>query len=457
MPRKQKFDFDLIVIGSGAAGSTAALASAKAGKRVCLVDGGTFGGETANWGDIPTAAMLHATNLYHDASQGARFGLRTSSMSYNYPTMLKWRNKAIARSGSADNRKFYEKAGMTTHTGMAHFLTPHEISVNRTHLTAEQFIIATGTHFASPDVYGIETIKYLTPKTVFSTTRIPRSAFIVGSSSEAIEIASILSVLGTKVYLSEKAEYLMPHEDREIGELMEQQLHDRQGITALTQTQVSEVGPKGLGVRVVYTRGTASHTVQVDEIIFTENRVPSIDLGLENASVDYTQAGIRTDEHLRTSARHIYAAGSCVDSRASTQIAMLHGRVAAYNLANKTPLKPDIALIPRLTFTDPAIAVVGLNEVDCLKRDLSVKTSLVSLAHVARSNTSDTTAGFVKLIVDRKGILLGASIVAPSAPEMIHELSLAIHHGMTARDLATLPHGFLSWSEAIRVAASRLS
>lgn len=457
MARKQKFDYDLIVIGSGAAGSTAALAAASAKQHVALVDGGTFGGESANWGDVPTEALLEVTNLYNEAKQGSRFGLRSTTLGYNYPAMQAWREKAITRSGSANNRRFYEKAGITTLPGNAHFLTPHEISVNRTHLTADNFIIASGSHFATPDIYGIETIKYKTLRTSFSDKRLPRSLFIVGSGPEAMEHASIFATLGTKVYIAEKAIHLMPESDHEVGELLAEYLHATRGIDILTQCQITQVEPKGLGVRVTYTRGTTNRTVQVDEILFTENRAPSVDLGLENAAINYTAAGIKTDDYLRTTARHIYATGSVVDSRASTQTAMVHGRIAAHNLYAKSPLSPDTSLIPRLTYTDPGVASVGLTDGECLKRDLPIRSALVPLAQVARSNTSDFTTGFVKLITDKKGLLLGATIVAPHAAEMIHEVSLAINQNLTAADLARLPHGFLSWSEAIRVAASKLA
>lgn len=456
MARKPKFDYDLIVIGSGAAGSTAALAAVHGDKKVALIDGDTFGGESANWGDVPTKAVLEVTNLFHDAKQGSRFGLRSSTLGYNYPAILEWREKAIKRSGSADNRKFYEKAGLATYPGTAHFLTPHEISVNRTHLTASHFIIATGSHFATPDIYGIETIKYQTLRTIFSTKRLPRSLVIVGSSSEAIEHAVILATLGTKVYLIEKSAHLMPAEDEEVGELLARVLHDTRGITILTQTQVTEVAGRGLGSRVTYTRGTTSRVIQADEILFTDNRASSVDLGLENASVDYTGAGIRVDEHMRTSAQHIYAAGAVVSSTENTQVAMLQGRVAAHNLWAKLPLEADTALVPRTTFITPQVAAVGLNELACIKRDLAIRKVVVPLSQVPRSNTSDFTNGFVKLITDQKGIILGATIVAPDAIEMIHEVSLAIQQGLGAADLATLPHAFLSWSEAVRVAASRL-
>lgn len=458
MARKPNLDYDLIVIGSGAAGSTAALAVAKAGHRVALIEAGTFGGESPNWGDVPTKAMLHAANLYDEARRGTRFGIRSSMLGYNYPSVLAWRDKAIRRTGAADNRKYYDSLGIDTYAGIAHFLSPHELSVNRKHITGHHFLVATGSHFDMPDVYGIETVRYLTPKTLLDMPRVPRSIFIVGSDNDAVEYAQLLATFGTKVYLAEKSARLMPDEDSEVGELMEKYLHETKGITCLTETQIAGVEKKGLGVRVSFTRGTTSKAVQVDEILFLTNRVPSTDLGLENAAVTYSRGGIDTNDHLQTSARHIYAAGHVLGGDCPTHVAILHGRVVAHNILNpKSPSKPITTAIPRVTYTNPGVASVGLSENDCIKRDLKINHAIAPLSMVGRSNTSDFSTGFIKIIADKKGLLLGATVVAPHAAEIIHELTLAIHHGMTAADVASAPHAFLSWSEAVRVAASKLA
>lgn len=457
MARNASFDYDLIVIGSGAAGSSTALAVAKQGKKVALCEAAAFGGESPNWGDVPTKALMHAATLYDEAKRGARFGLRSSTLGYNYPSMLEWRNTATRRTGAADNRRYYERAGIDTYTGVAHFLSPHEISVNRTHLTARHFLIATGSHFAPPDVYGIETITYRTPRNLLEGNRLPRSLFIVGSDGDALEYAQLMATLGTKVYIAEKSARLMPEADSEVGELFEQYLHANKGVSCLTQTQLVSVEKKGLGVRVSYTRGTTTRAVQVDEVLFMTNRLPSTDLGLENASVAYTPAGIDVNEGLQTSAKHIYAAGDVLGGQAHTQLAMLQGRVVAHNLLHKAIATPDSSSIPRVVYTFPGIASVGLTENDCIKRDLAINSALVPLAQIARSNTSDFSDGFVKLIADKKGVLIGATIVAPHAAEMIHELSLALHHGLSAADVASAPHAFLSWSEAIRAAAVKLA
>ncbi len=456
MARSDSFDYDLIIIGSGAAGSTAALTAAKEGKSIALLESGIFGGESPNWGDVPMKALLHAANLYEEARLGTRFGIRSSMLSYNYPSMQQWKDKAISRTGAADNRQYYEKMGIDTFHGIAHFMSPHEISVNRKHLTAAHFLIATGSHFAIPDIYGIDAVTYHTPKTILSLPRVPRSLFIVGSNSEAIEYAQLFSTLGTKVYIAERSVRLMPEEDQEVGDMIERYLHTTKGVTCLTQTQIASLEPKGLGVRISYSRANTLKAVQVDEVLVVTNRTPTTDLGLENASVTHSPAGVEVNDRLQTSANHIYAAGNVLGDYAPTHVAMMQGRIVINNLYHKPTSQPDTSMIPRITYTYPGIASVGLSENDCIKRDLPINQSVAPLTMIARSNTSDFSEGFVKIIADKKGLLLGATVVAPHAGEIIHELALAIHHGMAASDIASMPHAFLSWSEAVRVAASKL-
>lgn len=458
MAKKHSFDYDLIVIGSGAGGSAAATITARNGKRVAIIESNAFGGESPNWGDVPTKALLHAAQLYDEAKHGARFGIRSSMIGYNYPSLHTWKDLAIKRTGAGGNRRYYENEGIDTFNGAAHFLSPNEISVNRRHLSSEYFLVATGSHIETPDIPGLENVQYLTPRTILQATRPPKSLFIVGGGAIGIELAQLMAIFGTKVYLAEIASRLLPHEDEEVGILMERLLKEQKGVTSLTQTRTVSVVKDGLGKRVVYTRGGVEKSIHVDEILIATGRIPTVDLGLENANVAYTPKGIEVDEYLQTSARHIFAAGEVLGQDSPTHTALLESRIAANNILHpKARISPNYTATPHLTFTYPGIASVGLSEDDCLKRDLPINKAIAPLNIVARSNTSDFRDGFVKIITDKKGVILGATIVAPHAGEIIHELALAVKHQLTATDVANTPHAFLSWSEAVRVAAAKLS
>lgn len=457
MAKKVTFDYDLIVIGSGAGGSAAATIAARSGKKVAIIEADTFGGDSPNWSDVPTKALLHAAQLYDEARHGARFGLRSNTLGYNYPSLRAWKDLAVKRTGAGGNRRYYENEGISTFNGTAHFLSPHEITVNRRHLSAGHFLIATGSHWVAPNIQGLKDLTYLTPRTILEAMRPPKSLFVIGGGTIGVEIAQLMSIFGTKVYIAEIASRLLPKEDEEVGLLIERILKEQKGVTSLTQTRTLAVVKDGMGKRVTYTRGGVEKSVRVDDVLIATGRVPSVDLGLENASVAYTPKGIEVDDYLQTSARHIFAAGDVLGHDSHTHTAILESRVAANNLLHKSKITPDYTATPRLTFTHPGIASVGLSEDDCLKRDLAINKAIAPLNIIARSNTSDFRDGFVKIITDKKGVILGATVVAPHASEIIHELALAVKMQITATDLGSTPHAFLSWSEAVRVAAAKLS
>lgn len=458
MAKRIKFDYDLIVIGSGAGGSAAATIAARAGQRVAIVEADTFGGDSPNWSDVPTKALLHVAHLYDEARHGARFGLRSSTMGYNYPSLRNWKDLAVRRTGAGGNRKYYENENIATYHSVAHFLSPNEISVNRRHLSAERFLVATGSHWVAPNIQGLEDVSYLTPRTILEAIRPPKSLFIIGGGTIGVEIAQLMAIFGTKVYIAEIASRLLPQEDEEVGVLMERILKEQKGVTSLTQTRTLMVVKDGVGKRVTYTRGGVEKSIHVDDVLIATGRVPAVDLGLENATVAYTPKGIEVDEHLQTTARHIFAAGDVLGHNSHTHTALLESRVAAHNLLHpKAKMTPDYTATPKLTFTYPGIASVGLSEDDCLKRDLAINKAVAPLNIIARSNTSDFRDGFVKIITDKKGVVLGGTVVAPHAAEIIHELALAVKYQLTAAQVAATPHAFLSWSEAVRVASAKLS
>ena len=457
MAQTHSFDYDLIVIGSGAAGSAAATIAARAGKRVAIVEADTFGGDSPNWSDVPTKALLHVARLYDEARHGDKFGLRTSTLGYNYPSIRAWKDLAVKRTGAAGNRRYYENQGISAFNATAHFLTPHEISVNRRHLSSENFLIATGSSWATPKVQGLADIPFFTPRTILEAIRPPKSLLIIGGGSHGVEIAQMMATFGTKVYIAEQASRLLPNQDAEVGELLERVLTEQKGVTVLTHSRVLSVSKEGITKRILVTRGGVEKYVKADEILVAAGRVPNLDLGLENASVAYTPKGIEVNDYLQTSNKHIYAAGDVIGRDSHTHTALLESRIAAHNLFEKNKVVPNYTATPGLIFTTPEIAQVGLTEDDCHKRDLAVNKAIAPLNIVARSNTSDFRDGFVKIITDKKGVVLGGTIVAPHAAEMIHEIGLAVKHGLTAAQIADTPHAFLSWSEAIRVAASKLS
>ncbi|HXH04930.1 MAG TPA: FAD-dependent oxidoreductase, partial [Candidatus Nitrosotenuis sp.] len=214
---------------------------------------------------------------------------------------------------------------------------------------------------------------------------------------------------------------------------------------------------EGIMTRVTYLRGGEEHTIKVEHLLIAAGKAPTTDLGLENAGVEYTSKGISVDEHLQTTAKHIYAAGDVLGRYMFTHMGVYEGKIVANNLVNRNKISPDYKAVPRVTFISPEVASVGMTEADCLRRDLSINKGIAPLNIIGRSNVSDIRDGFAKVITDKKGTLIGGSVVGPHAGEMIHELTLAIQHSMSAQDVANTLHAFPTWSEVVRIACAKVA
>lgn len=453
---KQQYDFDLIVLGSGGGGSVAALIAAGTGKRVALIEPDAMGGECTNYGCVPTKSLLHAAGIYDAARRGKQFGIRSSTLTYNYPSLKAWKDLAVDRTGSSEGKRLYEAEGIKVIEGTAHFISPHEVTVNRRHLSAAHFLIATGTRSFIPPIEGLEKTGYITFKEAVNLTRPPKSLFIVGAGSVGCEFAELFAIFGTKVYLADITPRILSHEDEEVSELVREVLETERGMSVLTNTKVLRVAKEGLAKRVYYQQGASEKSVKVDEVLITAGKLANVDIGLENAGVEYTPRGINSNEYMQTTTKHIFAAGS-VTGLNYTHTAIYQSRIAANNILNKQKVAADYRAVPRVTFLNPEVASVGLSEDECIKRDIPIKKAIAPIAIIGRANTSNVDQGFVKVITDRHGILIGATVVSPHAGEVVHELTLAIHMRMHAAEVAAVIHAFPTWSEAVRIACSKVA
>lgn len=453
---KQNYDYDVIVIGSGSGGSTAATIAARKGHRVAIVEMDVFGGDSPNYSDIPLRALTHAGGLLYEARRGARFGLRTTTVGYNYPTLTKWKEIAIQRTGSSNSRAHYQQLGIATISGYARFVSPNEITVNHKTITAERFVIATGSEWVAPDIPGLRDCSYETPRTILQKSRPPKSIYIIGGGTTGVELAQLLAILGVSVTLAETTSRLVPDYEEEVGVLMDVILKKHLQINILTNTRTVQVEQDAAGKKITYTKAGKEIVVRAEEIIVASDRQPRLDIGLENANISYTQRGIIVNDYLQTSQKHIYAAGDVAGKSQHTHTAIIESKVAGNNMFAKKLIQPNYNLTPKTITTIPEVASVGLSEDDCIQRDLAINTGIAPLSLIGRSNVSDMREGFVKIITNKKNIIIGGTVMAPNASDMIHELSLAMSLELSVEQLAKLPHVHLSWSEAIRAAALQI-
>ncbi|HEX4662614.1 MAG TPA: NAD(P)/FAD-dependent oxidoreductase, partial [Candidatus Saccharimonadales bacterium] len=382
---------------------------------------------------------------------------RAGAVGYNYPSIKAWKDLAVRRTGANKSKSYYEAEGITVLTGMAHFISPHEISVNRRHVSSDHFLVATGSSTALPPIEGIDKVDILTEREAIDLTRPPKSLFIIGAGAVGCEFAHLFSVFGTKIHIADISPRLLPKEDTEVSRLLEDVFRHDRGVDILASTKVLKVAKDGVMKRVTYQQAGETKSVKVEEVLLASGRTPNTDLGLENAEVAYSPRGIAVNEHMQTSNRHIYAAGDVTGLYMFTHMSIYQGRVAAHNMLHRDKVATDYKAVPRVTFVEPEVASVGMSEEECIKRDLPIKKAIVPLTIITRANVNNIQDGFVKVMTNRDNILIGATVMGPHAGEVIHELTLAIQHGLSAQDVANTIHAFPTWSEAVRSACSKIN
>ncbi|MBR3378198.1 NAD(P)/FAD-dependent oxidoreductase [Candidatus Saccharibacteria bacterium] len=451
---KKRFDYDLIVIGSGDAGGEAALIAAKSGLKVAIVEAEKWGGTSLNNTNVPFGAAMHAAMTYKHALAGARFGISSGNLRYNYPTLHNWKNTA-AKNAGANSKKIFEDAKITCINGRARFLSAHEVAVGSETLAAKKFLIATGASVADTGITIPENVDYYLPNDVVDIPRVPKSVFIVGAGSTGCEFAQYFAALGSEVVIADIAGRLLPREDEEVGQVLDE-VFKKDRIKTLTQSRVVAIEKDGSEKRVLFMRGGQEKSIKVEAVVLCTGSAPNVDLGLDNAGVKYSRSGIKVDDTLQTSVKHIYAAGDVVGGKSSTEKAIIDGRVAAAHIVDRSKKTVSYTGLIRVTNTYPEVAQVGTSEDDCIRRDRKIKKIVVPLQAVQKSNITNFYDGFVKLIFSKSGTLIGGTVMAPNAAIIAQELAFGVRYEMSANEIASVPHVANDWSELIRSAAERI-
>ena len=340
--------------------------------------------------------------------------------------------------------------------GRAHLTSNTEISVEQEgNVSAKKILIATGTEWKDPGIAGVATTKFYKPDEAILMERVPKTVMIVGCGATGVELAQYFSEMGSRVAIAEISERLLPREDAEVGNVLQQFLEKRFDVKVLTSTRVIALEENAVTKRVLFLNGGAEKMVQVEEVILATGSQPATDIGLENAKVKFSNKGISVDRTLRTNVKNIFAAGDVVAGDiSSVEVAEFQGGLAAGNMfGGKNYVNYDGFM--RVVETDPQVAVMGLSEDDLTKRGKKYKSSLVRLSEVPIAEATDFQMGFVKLITDKKGGILGAQAVCPNAAEILQEVAVMMRHSFPVIELASAPHVGMGWNELVRKAARK--
>jgi len=442
--------YDLVIVGGGTAGIIAAKTAGRLGARVVLVERDRTGGDCLWTGCVPSKSLLAAAHAAHRMRTAGRFGLTPVDPAVDFAAVMAYVRGAIERIEPVDSPAALSAAGVEVVAGTAEFIGPAELRVGGRQLRFRHALIATGSTPTLPQVPGLPDADPLTSDTVWELDTLPERLAVIGGGPVGCELAQAFARLGAKVTMVE-AGRLIPREEPLAGATLSAAL-SAEGIGVRTSTTVTRVVRHEGGARLELLGPEGSGRVDVDRVLVATGRRPrTAGLGLDRAGVRLDERGhVVTDARLRTSNRRVYAAGDVTGNLPFTHVAGMHGSIAATNALLGPVRSIDHERIPWVTFTDPEVAHVGLTEDQARHRHGdAVRIRLLSHDHVDRAIVEDETDGFTHVVLDGKGRVLGATVVAPRAGEMIAELTGLVAACGRLRDLASVVHPYPAWSDGV--------
>ena len=446
--------YNLVVVGAGTAGLVTAAGAAGLGAKVALVERGFLGGDCLNVGCVPSKGVIRPARAIHEARTAGEFGVEgTDALSIDFGKAMERMRRIRTKISFHDSvRRFSEELGVDVFLGEGRFTGPDVVEVDGARLRFRKAAICTGARAAAPPIPGIEEAGYLTNETVFSLTELPRRIAVIGAGPIGAELSQSFCRMGSRVTLLEMGPQILGREDPDAAAVVQDALLS-DGVSLLLNAKVVRIGTEGSDKIVHVEREREPLQVRVDEILVGIGRAPNVEgLNLEAAGVDYDpRRGVLVDDRLRTSNPRVFAAGDICFPYKFTHTADALARILIANALFLGRQKSSALVVPWCTYTDPEIAHVGMYEADAKERGIPVTTLTVPLSDVDRALLDGETEGFARVHL-RKGSdrILGATIVASHAGEMINEFSLAMTAGLGISAIGKTIHPYPTQGEVIR-------
>lgn len=457
--------FDLIIPDSGSTAFAAALTAQELGKTAVMTEERTMGGTCVNRGCLPSKNLIEAAKLLHEARHPRYPGLHPCAMGLDFATLIAQKDDVIH---DYRENKYESLLGgqFDIATGHVQFVDAHTVDVEGKKLSGEQVLIATGSRPVVPDIEGLEEVPYLTSDLLTSDEpmelkALPTSLLIVGGGYIALELGQMFHRFGTEVTILERSAQLLARGyEPEVGLALTEILTE-EGLRVVADASVLRVRQDRREVVATARMRGQGQEFRAETLLIATGRRPNTDtIGIERAGVSVNARGeVEVDEFLRTSVPHIFAAGDVIgrqiDSQMATPVGSRDGGIAAHNALSEEPMRRvDHRVIPRVIFTDPQAAVVGLTEEAAVAAGHPCWCNTLPMSLVPRAGAIRDTQGFIKMVANATtGEVLGVSMVGHSAGEVIHEAAMALHFRATLRDFIDLLHVYPTMAEALKIAA----
>jgi dihydrolipoamide dehydrogenase len=442
--------FDIVVIGGGPAGERCSAALAKAGKKVCLIEKNEnhIGGTCLNEGCIPAKLYLESVSYLGKRAYLQSCGLNMQEVSFDMPTLKNKKEEMLGqiRKGAISNIK---RAGVVSVFGEASFVDENSIIVNEQTITADKFVIATGSIHRPHPLLEVDKKQIISSDEVFELEKIPSSILIIGGGAIGCEFATFFNSLGSSVHIAEFTPNLVPAEDEDVAKTLKREL-ERKGIKVTLSANVTSYtkNENSVSIKMDTPKGEVEESYEL--ILVSIGRAPNTaNLGLEKAKVKSERGFITVDENLKTSNPNIYALGDVIPTPALAHVAYNEAKVVANNILNEKQIQPS-KIIPFVTFCHPQVASVGLNEKTLKKQGTDYEVIKSFFKSSAKAKIKGDDGGFIKLLCEkRSGVILGCAMIGNDTTELIHEILIAINAKLTKDDLKDMIFAHPTLSESI--------
>ncbi len=455
-----RFDYDVIVIGSGSGGLTAAKTARGFGKRVAIIEKmNRLGGECTWTGCVPSKALIRSAEIAYHINNVRAYGLKhVVNGAVDTSEVMNHIRRVIHEVYQTHTPDQIEKLGIDVLFGSPKFLDRHHIRLGDKTLAAKKFIIAIGLSPFVPPIEGLDSVSYLTNETIFDLDRLPQSMMILGGGAIGAEIACAFNRLGVRVTIIEMRERILSKEDPELVAMLTGIMRD-EGVSILTGMRAAQVSQHNNTITTACVDADGNkHDVQAEQLLIAVGRRPNIGgLDLERAGVQTTKRGIIVDATMRTTAKNIYACGDIVGPYLFSHMAWHQAVIATRNaLIPFFKKRIDYRHTIWATFTSPELAAAGLTEEQAREKygdTITIYRS--SYADIDRAHTDRATKGLVKIICDKKGRLVGMHILGARAGDIIHELQVTKVFGKRLADLQSIIHAYPTYAELLWHAAKK--